>query len=307
MEKVKRDIERLKRERRAIILAHNYQIPEVQDVADFLGDSLGLSLKAAQTDAKVIVFCGVHFMAETAAIVCPDKLVIMPDITAGCPMAAMVDAERLRRAKEEHPEAVVVSYVNTTAEVKAESDICCTSANSVEVVREVLSKDGDRPILFVPDKFLGSWTEEQVGRKFILWDGHCHVHVRILREHVEEKKRQHPDAVVMVHPECRPEVRELADYILSTGGMVKLPQKVEAKKFIVGTEVGIIYRLKRLYPDREFIPATELAVCPNMKKTTLEKVLWALEELREPVEVPPDIAERARRAIERMLSIPRRR
>ena len=306
MERVKRDIERLKRERKAVILAHNYQIPEVQDVADFLGDSLDLSLRAAKTEAKVIVFCGVHFMAETAAIVCPDKLVIMPDITAGCPMAAMVDAERLRRAKERHPEAIVVSYVNTTADVKAESDICCTSANSVEVARAVLSGDGKRPILFVPDKYLGSWTEEQVGRKFILWDGHCHVHVRILREHLEERKREHPDAAVMVHPECRPEVRELADYILSTGGMVKLPQRVGVRKFVVGTEVGIIYRLKRLYPDREFIPATELAVCPNMKKTTLEKVLWALEELREPVEVPQEIASRARRAIERMLSIPRR-
>lgn len=306
VERIRSDIQRLKREKEAIILAHNYQVPEVQDVADFLGDSLGLSLQAAKTEAKVIVFCGVHFMAEIAAIVCPEKLVIMPDINAGCPLAAMVDAERLRGVKEEHPDAIVVSYVNTTAEVKAESGICCTSANSVEVVRAVLGQDGERPILFVPDKFLGSWTEEQVGRKFILWDGHCHVHMRILREHIEEKKREHPDAVVMVHPECRPEVRKLADYILSTGGMVRLPSKVEAKKFIVGTEVGIVYRLKKLYPSKEFIPATSLAICPNMKLITLEKVLWSLEELREPVEVPPEVARRARGAIERMLAVPRR-
>lgn len=303
LERMKRDIEKLKRERKAVILAHNYQVPEVQDIADFLGDSLGLSQQAAQTDAEVIVFCGVHFMAETAAILCPHKLVLIPDPTAGCPLAAMVDAKSLREAKARHPNAVVVSYVNTTAEVKAESDVCCTSANPVKVVQSVLAENGDREILFVPDKFLGSWTEKQVGRKFILWNGHCHVHVRILREHIEERKREHPDAVVMVHPECRPEVVELADYVLSTGGMVRLPAKVDAKKFIVGTETGIIYRLKRMYPDREFIPATPLAVCPNMKKISLEKVLWALEELREPVEVPEDIARRARSAIERMVSI----
>ncbi|MCM8819604.1 MAG: quinolinate synthase NadA [Candidatus Omnitrophica bacterium] len=293
-------ISELKKDRNAIILVHNYQPPEVQDIADFLGDSLELSIKAAQTDAKVIVFCGVHFMAETASILCPDKTVLMPDINAGCPMANMIDAKQLKKLKIEHPEAIVVAYVNTTAEVKAESDICCTSSNAIKVVQ---SQDKDKEIIFVPDKYLGQYVTYMTQREMIYWEGYCPVHVKILAEDIVKLKKEHPDAEVIVHPECTPQVIKLADRVLSTGGMCRYAKETTAKKIIVGTEIGIIYRLQKENPDKKFYPASELAICPNMKLGSLEKVLWVLEELKNEVKVPKEIQVKAIKPIKRMLSI----
>ncbi len=295
------EIERLKKERNAVLLVHNYQLPEVQDVADFLGDSLGLSRQAAATDADVIVFCGVHFMAQTAKLLSPDKLVLMPDLHAGCPMADMITAEQLRAFKAEHPGVPVVAYVNTTAEVKAESDICCTSANSVEVVKS-LEED---TVIFVPDQYLAQWTQQQVPEKKIIpYPGFCPVHVRIAPDSILAAKQEHPEAVVIVHPECPPDVTQLADLVASTSGMVKFVRQTDAKEVIVGTEVGMIYRLQRENPAITYYPI-EVAVCANMKKTTLPKVLESLSNLQYPIEVAPDIADRARRAVERMAQIGR--
>jgi quinolinate synthase len=295
----KRIIE-LKEKRNAIILAHNYQLPEVQDVADFHGDSLELSRMAAKTDAKVIVFCGVHFMAETALILCPEKLVIMPDIFAGCPMANMITVEELKKLKEEHPQAVVVGYVNTSAQIKAELDICCTSTNAVAVVNTL--KDSQE-IIFVPDKYLADYVSRQTGRQLISWSGFCPTHIKILPEDIKREKKFHPFAKVMVHPECLPQVVAMADAVLSTSRMSKFAKESDVKEFIIGTEVGLIYRLKQDNPKKEFYPASERAVCPNMKRTTQEKILWALEELKEEVKVSDDIRLRAKKAIDRMLEI----
>ena len=295
-----RKIKELKKKRNAIILAHNYQLPEVQDIADFRGDSLELSRIAAKTDAKVIVFCGVYFMAETASILSPDKLVIMPDTSAGCPMANMMSADDLRKLKKEHPSAVVVGYVNTSAEVKAELDYCCTSTNAVSVVNALKDK---KEIIFVPDKYLADYVSKKSGRKLISWHGFCPTHVKILPEDVKREKKFHPKAKVMVHPECLSSVVALADAVLSTSQMSKYAQENPAKEFIVGTESGLVYRLKQDNPNKEFYPASERAVCPNMKRTTQEKVLWALEELKEEVKVPDEIRKKARLAIDRMLAI----
>ncbi len=282
-------INALKKKRNAVILAHNYQLPEVQDVADFRGDSLELSRAAAKTNAKVIVFCGVHFMAETASILSPDKKVIMPDINSGCPMANMINAEDLRRLKKEHPEAVAVGYVNTPAEVKAELDICCTSTNAVAVVNAA-TKDfasggkifgRKKEIIFVPDKYLADYVSKKTGQKLISWSGFCPTHVKILPEDIEREKKFHPFAKVIVHPECLPSVVAMADAALSTSQMAKFAKEIDAKEIIVGTEVGLIYRLKKDNPEKEFYPASEAAICPNMKRTTQEKILWALEELKE--------------------------
>lgn len=293
-------IAKLKKERQAVILVHNYQLPEVQDVADYRGDSLELSRIAAQTAAKVIVFCGVHFMAETASILCPEKKVIMPDINSGCPMANMITARDLKKLKEKHPQAVVVGYVNTSAEVKAELDVCCTSTNAVAVVNALTEA---QEIIFVPDKYLADFVSKKTGKKLIFWNGYCPTHVKILPEDIKREKKFHPQAKVMVHPECLPPVVALADAVLSTSQMCKYACETEAKEIIVGTEVGLIYRLKKDNPTKEFYPASEAAVCPNMKRTTQEKILWALEELKEEVKVADEIRRRAKKAIDRMLEI----
>ena len=293
-------IKELKKKRDAIILAHNYQLPEVQDVADLRGDSLELSRAATKTTAKVIVFCGVHFMAETAAILSPEKKVIVPDINAGCPMANMIKPEDIRKLRKEHPDAPVVGYVNTSAEVKAELDYCCTSTNAVAVVNYLKDK---KEIIFVPDKYLGDFVAKKTGRKLIQWNGYCPTHVKILPEDIKREKKFHPFAKVMVHPECTPQVVALADEVLSTSQMARFAKESEAKEFIVGTETGLIYRLKQDNPNKEFYPASEAAVCPNMKRTTQEKILWALEEMKEEVKVSDEIRKKAKLAIDRMLEI----
>jgi len=296
---IRERIEELKGQRNALILAHNYQLPEVQDAADFCGDSLDLSRKAASARAEVIVFCGVHFMAETASILCPDKLVLMPDPNSGCPMADMITAQQLARLKGEHPDAAVVCYVNSPAEVKAESDLCCTSANSCEIVESI---EPGRPVIFVPDKYLGDYTARRTGRELILWEGYCPTHVAITPEHVEAARAKHPEAVLIAHPECLPEVAGMADAVLSTSGMVRFARETGAREVIVATEIGLLHRLRKENPDKEFIPAYAGASCPNMKLTTLEKILWSLEELRHEVQVAPEVRERARGAIDAMVA-----
>jgi len=291
-------IEELKKERKAVILVHNYQRGEVQDIADFRGDSLGLSQSAARTKAEVIVFCGVHFMAETAAILNPDKIVLLPDENAGCPMADMITAPQLREKKKLYPGAKVVCYVNTTAEVKAESDVCCTSANAVEVIN---SLPPEEEILFVPDKYLGAYVMSRTGRKLILWNGYCPTHVQILPEDILYQKFLHPKAKVVVHPECRPDVIAMADEVRSTTGICRYAQETNAREIIVGTETGILYRLAQENPDKIFYPASGKAVCPNMKLINLEKILWALQDLQPRVEVSEEIRQRALKAVSRML------
>ena len=290
---------KLKEERNAVILVHNYQLGEIQDIADFIGDSLGLSQNAAKTEAEVIVFCGVHFMAETAAILCPDMTVLLPDLHAGCPMANMINAEQLRQKKKELPNASVVCYINSTAEVKAESDICCTSANAVKVVESV---DNDE-ILFVPDQYLGHYVSTKTNKKVHLWPGYCPTHARIRDQEIIRLKQEYPQAKVVVHPECRPEVIVLADEVLSTGGMVRYAQREDVSEMIVGTELGIIHRLRKENPGKKFISVSEQAVCPNMKLITLEKVLWSLEEMAPEVRVPEAIRLKAKAAVEKMLAI----
>ena len=290
----------LKQQRNAVILAHNYQLPEVQDCADFLGDSLELSQKAAQTDAAVIVFCGVHFMAETASIICPDKTVLLPEAEAGCPMANMINAEQLREVKKCHPNALVVTYVNSTAEVKAESDYCCTSGNALKVINR-LKDTGD--IIFVPDKYLGSFASAKTGKHLILWPGYCPTHIKILPDDILREKTAHPAAKVMVHPECHTSVVQIADEVLSTGGMLKYPAQSDAEEFIVGTEIGLVYRLQKLYPDKIFYPASEKALCPNMKMISLEKILRSLQEMSPVITVPEPIREKAYAPVKRMLEI----
>ena len=292
-------IQKLRKERNAVILAHNYQLGEVQDIADFVGDSLELSQQAARTDAAVIIFCGVHFMAETASILSPDKLVLLPAIEAGCPMANMITAEDLRRMKREHPGAVVVCYVNTSAEVKAESDVCCTSANGVQLVQNL----GSEEIIFVPDQYLGHYISTETGKKMILWPGYCPTHVRIQAADIHRVRKVYPRAEVMVHPECRPEVVALADFVYSTGGMIRHAKNTQTKETIIGTEIGIIHRLRKENPDKAFIPLSEQAVCPNMKLIGLENILWSLEEMSPEVKVPEHIRVRAKKAVDRMIEV----
>jgi quinolinate synthase len=309
------EIKKLKEKQKAIILAHNYQLGEVQEIADFKGDSLELSQIAAKTDAEVIVFCGVQFMAETASVLCPDKLVLLPDVNSVCPMADMITVEQLRQKKAEYPKAKVICYVNSSAAVKAESDICCTSANAIKVAKSLPMSD---EIIFVPDQYLGHYTASQIGRKttlisenhqfsdkanFFLWHGYCPTHVRIKAEDVLRLKEEYPQAKVIVHPECRPEVIALADEILSTGGMCRFALKTEAKEIIVATEIGIIHRLKKENTGKRFIPVSEQAICPTMKLITLNEVLISLRELTYPVKIPEGIRLPAKSAIDKMLSI----
>ncbi|MFC2007186.1 quinolinate synthase NadA [Chloroflexota bacterium] len=290
---------KLKQERNAVILVHNYQAGEVQDIADFVGDSLELSQQAAKTNSDVIVFCGVHFMAETAAILCPEMTVLLPDIHAGCPMADMITAEQLRQRKKELPQAAVVCYVNTTADVKAESDICCTSSNALKIVESVDSNE----VLFIPDQYLGHYTSTQTNKKMTLWPGYCNTHTKIQPQDIINLKKDYPRARVVVHPECRPEVTSLADEVLSTAGICRYAGSEDVSQLIVGTEIGIIHRLKKENPDKEFIPASKRAICPNMKLITLEKVLWSLEEMAPRVTVPEEIRLKAKTAVDRMLAV----
>jgi len=299
-EQLLRKIAELKTRRNAVILAHNYQPGEIQDLADFTGDSLGLSIKAAETDAEVIVFCGVQFMAETAAILSPEKTVLLPDKYAGCPLADMITAQQLRQLKQKHPGALVVCYVNSSAEVKAASDYCCTSANAVEVVR---SLPPDKRIIFVPDQHLGRFAAERTGRDLILWPGYCHVHVAITEDDINRAKTKYPDAVVMAHPECTEPVKELADQILSTSQMLRYVEQSTAERFIVATETGMIHALKKQDPRAEFIAASDRAVCPNMKKITLDKIIASLEDMQYKVTVPEDIRRRAKKSLDRMVQV----
>ncbi|MBC7333308.1 MAG: quinolinate synthase NadA [Actinobacteria bacterium] len=293
-------IAKLKMEKNAVILAHNYQIGEVQDIADFVGDSLQLSIEASKTRASVIVFCGVHFMAETAKIISPQKKVLLPDLNAGCPMAEMINESQLLELKNKHPGAAVVCYVNSTARVKALSDICCTSSNAVDVVNSI---PNDKRIIFIPDKYLGGYVQSQTGRELILASGYCPTHVMITAKNIIQIKKEHLDAVVIVHPECTPEVIEMADKVASTGGIITYVKKSTNKKFIIGTEIGIIHRLKKENPDKIFIPASNQAICPNMKLTNLEKILWALEEEKHEIRLPHEIINKARLAIDRMINL----
>lgn len=290
---------KLKKEKNAVILAHNYQIPEVQDIADYVGDSLGLSIQASKTPADVIVFCGVYFMAETAKILSPEKTVLIPDRNAGCPMADMITADELRKLKAEHPRAKVLCYVNTTAEVKAECDVCCTSGNARQVVKEAFQPEDE--IIFAPDQYLAHYISTVTGRKFISWKGYCPTHVKILPEDITAKRALHKGAEILVHPECPAGVTSLADKVLSTEGICRYVQESPAKEFIIGTEIGILHRLKKENPGKIFYPVSGRASCPNMKLTTLEKILWSLEEMEHEVTVPPGIMRRARKSLQVMI------
>jgi quinolinate synthase len=292
-------IRQLKKEKDAVILAHNYQRGEIQDIADFVGDSLDLSRKAARVDAEVIVFCGVHFMAESAAILSPEKTVLIPDPQAGCPMADMITPEELRAEKIKYPDAKVVCYVNSSAGIKAESDICCTSTNAIDVVRSL----GDLRILFVPDEHLGRYVASQTGANIIFWKGYCPTHLRVEPEDIIEARRKHPAAKCVVHPECSLEVIMLADEALSTGGIIKYVEETDAEEIIVGTELGLAYRLQKEHPNKRFYLASKKLICPNMKLTTLDKVAEALEKMQYQVTVDEQIRNRAKTSLDRMLQL----
>ena len=309
---IKSEILKLKKEKDVLILAHNYQLPDVQDVADYVGDSLGLSRQAATTDYKTILFCGVHFMAETAAITCPNKKVLIPDLAAGCSLAETINADELRKWKSEHPKAVTVGYVNTSAEVKAELDYCCTSSNAVNVVKSIPE---DREVLFLPDMFLGSYVAKMTNRNnMFIWAGECHVHAGIKSQDVQEKLRELVNAEFLVHPECSCTSSVMYDIasgdygsrqvqVLSTEGMMNYAKNSPSKQFVVATETGILYRMRKQNPDKQFIPMSENAVCKYMKMITLDKVYASLKEEKYHVKVPKHIAEKAHLAIERMLAI----
>jgi quinolinate synthase len=295
------EIRHLLKERNAILLVHNYQLPEVQDIADLCGDSLELSIKASHTDAEVIVFCGVHFMAETASILCPDKRVILPVQGAGCPMADMITARQLLEKRREMPGTVVISYVNTTAEVKAESDLCCTSANAVQVANSV---DPAVSIFMTPDRNLAQYTKKHTDRRITYWDGYCPIHESLTPGRVEKVRQAHPEALFLAHPECRPEVLDLADQVKSTSGMIAFASESSAGEFIIGTETGILHPLSKANPEKRFIAADPGMICRDMKKTGLKEVLKALETMEPEVKVPEEVRTRGQAAVERMLDIP---
>lgn len=300
MDEVKR-IQQLKKEKNAIILAHNYQRGDVQDVADFVGDSFGLSQKAVSSNAEIIVFCGVDFMAESAAILNPDKTVLMPETSAQCPMAAMITPESLKLEKEKYPDAAVVCYVNTPASVKAQSDICCTSANAVKVVNALPEDE----IIFIPDRNLALYVADHTDKKIIPWNGYCPTHHLILPGDVLLEIEEHPDAEILVHPECRPDVVALADQVLSTAGMLKYAKQSNSREFIIATELGLLHRLRKENPGKTFIPATSFAVCPNMKMNTLGSIIRALENNEHIITMPEDIRIKAKLALDRMLEVGR--
>ncbi|MDI6802197.1 MAG: quinolinate synthase [Thermodesulfovibrionales bacterium] len=317
------EILHLKKERNAIILSHNYQREEVQDIADFVGDSLELSRTAAELDCDVIVFCGVHFMAESASILSPNKTVLLPELDAGCPMADMIQVRgvrnvwktfpgyeiqpvfvfphefTLRDIKAQYPGAPVVAYVNTTADVKAESDICCTSANVVKIIESI----PEERVICIPDRNLSMWAQKNTKKQIISWDGFCHVHDRVTKDDVIEARKKYPNALLMAHPECRIEVLELADHVTSTSGMLRFASASDAKEFIVGTETGLMHRLRKENPEKTFYPLRKDMICPNMKKTTLKSVLTALREMKHIIKVSEEIRIPAKRALDRMLSI----
>jgi quinolinate synthase len=297
---IKAKIEERKRKRNAVILVHNYQLPEVQDIGDFVGDSLELARISSRIEQDVIVFCGVHFMAETAKILNPEKTVLMPDLHAGCPMADMITREQLQKEKRKHPQASVVTYINSTAQVKAHSDICCTSANGVKVVDSLPNSE----IIFTPDKYLGSFIQRQVtGKTFYLWNGYCPTHMVFTRERILALMEKHPDAEILVHPECRVEVQEIADAICSTSQMIQHAKQSSASEFIICTENGMLYRLQNENPTKIFIPGDPNAICPNMKLTTLEKVLWSLEDNEYNISIDEDVRDKALNAINRMIAL----
>ena len=301
-EALQKKIRQLLKERNAILLVHNYQRPEIQDIADLTGDSLGLSIEAAKTQAEIIVFCGVHFMAEIASILCPDKVVLLPVISAGCPMADMITAQSLAKKKKELPGVPVVSYVNSSASVKAESDICCTSANAIQVVNSLAPYD---TILMTPDKNLAQYTQRYTDKRIVYWEGFCPYHDRLTAKQVREVKDKHPQALFFAHPECRPEVIDLADEVKSTSGMLDYARKAKNRAFIIGTETGIIHTLKTQNPDKVFIPADENMICIDMKKTQLPDIVNALVNLSPVIKVAEDIRVQAKGAVERMLRVPR--
>ncbi|MDD2367525.1 MAG: quinolinate synthase NadA [Desulfuromonadaceae bacterium] len=301
-ENIKLEIRSLLKKHNAVLLAHNYMRDEVQEIADITGDSLALSIEASKTDADVIVFCGVHFMAESAAILSPEKKVLLPRLDAGCPMADMVTAAELELLKAKHPGVPVVTYVNSSAEVKAHSDICCTSANALKVAQSLKENE----LIFVPDRNLGRWIENAVpDKKFIFWEGFCPTHERMTVESVMQKKSEQPDALFVCHPESAPEVSALADYVCSTSGMYDYCRNSPASKFIIGTEAGILYKLRLENPGKEFFLASSALFCPNMKLTSLEDILLSLETLAPVVTVPEDIRLKAKAALDKMLAIPR--
>ena len=317
------EILRLKQDKNAVILSHNYQRDEVQDIADFIGDSLELSRTAAGLDCDVIVFCGVHFMAESASILSPNKTVLLPELDAGCPMADMIQVSSARKVwktfpgyetqptfvfpheftlrdiKAKYPGVPVVAYVNTTADVKAESDICCTSANVVKVMESL----PDERVICIPDRNLSMWAQKNTKKQVIAWDGFCHVHDRVTKDDILKARKEHSNAVLMAHPECRPEVLDLADHVTSTSGMLRFAKASDAKEFIVGTELGLMHRLKKESPDKVFHPLRRDMICPNMKKTTLNSVLSALKEMKNVIKVPEEIRIPAKKALDRMLEI----
>ena len=301
-EPVKEQIRDLLRQRNAVLLAHNYTRDEIQEIADITGDSLGLSIEASRTDADVIVFCGVHFMAESAAILSPDKTVLLPRLDAGCPMADMVSVEGLEALKARHPGVPVVTYVNSSAEVKACSDICCTSANAIRVVRSLAGKE----VIFVPDRNLGRWVAQFVPEKhFIYWEGYCPSHKRMTLQDVLQRKAEHPGSLFVCHPESAPEVSAIADHVCSTSAMYDWCRASLGKTFIIGTEPGILFRLRRENPEKEFILASPALICPNMKLTSLEDVRTALQTMTPVIKVSEEVRRKAGRALERMLAVPR--
>ncbi|GMO67077.1 MAG: quinolinate synthase NadA [Endomicrobiia bacterium] len=301
MNEIVRELNRLKKEMNAAILAHVYQLPEIHDIADFVGDSLDLSRKAFQVKANIIVFCGVYFMAEIAAILNPNKKVLIPDINADCPMADMITVEKLREFKSQCKNPIVVAYVNTSAAVKAESDICCTSSNAIDVVKSI---ESDREIIFIPDRNLGSYVQKKSGMGMKIWNGFCPTHNNfILPEYILKARREHPYAEILVHPECRPEVISLADHIMSTGIMCRYVKESSAKEFIIGTENGILYKLEKDNPNKNFYSASSLAICPNMKKNTLAKVKDVLVNMKNLISVPENIREKAYYPVLKMLKV----